>query len=150
MPPKVRSFPAQNQLSESYVWDARQIVPTGMEELSRRGENASEERGPSRLLNRPLLDSLPNRPTPASILDVLHFVEPKLKPNRFTAMSHIDALHKTGQIGNMPQSRKLEFQTNSRSGAQPRWSSNHGDTASSPTEIFQQTTKIAAGRQHRG
>lgn len=102
MPPKVRSFPAQNQLSESYGWDARQIVPTGVEELSRRGENASEERGPSRLLNRPLLDRLPNRPTPASIFDVLHFVEPKLKPNRFTAMPHIDALHNTGQIGNVP------------------------------------------------
>lgn len=36
MPPKAVSFPVQNQSSESYGRNARQIVPSGMEELSKR------------------------------------------------------------------------------------------------------------------
>jgi len=61
MPPKAVSFPVQNQSSESYGRNARQIVPSGMEELSKRERgNASEEVWPSGFLNRPLLYGLPD------------------------------------------------------------------------------------------
>lgn len=62
-----------------------------------------------------LLDRLPDRSSPSSILDVFHFVEAKLDPDRFASMAYLKVLHDTRQIGNMSQSRQLELQTNSRS-----------------------------------
>ena len=105
MPPKAVSFPAQNQSSESYGWNARQIVPIGTEELSRRGGTTSEEVWPSGFLNRPLLYGLPNRPTPSAIFDVLRLIELKLDTDDIPALPHVGIFHDTSQVGDMPQAR---------------------------------------------